>query len=275
MTDFATTADSPPSFPNPPRRPPRHVAEQGYSRALKVSFGLHVAAIVAIIFKSLIFPSKPKPYIPSLRVDMVALPDVLKKDMENLPLTQSSKEIAEALKHAEQDAKKVKPIKLPVEKADPDEMVLKPKPPKADTSAKRGKKLSSALDRIKALAKIETEIKPTSGVVIKGNQISKGSSLSGNAKESEARYEDSVLSKLQQNWSLPVWLSRQNLSAKVRIFIDARGRIRAFKFDQPSGNAQFDTAIKKTLEESQPFPPPPESVASSMLVDGIALGFPL
>lgn len=277
MTDVATTADTPPRFPQPPRRAPQHVAAQGYGRALKVSFGLHVLAIIAVIFKSLVFPSKSKPYIPALRVDMVALPDVLKKDLQNLPLTQGAKEIVEALKSAEKEAKKVKPIKLPdtpVEKADPHEMVLKPK-----ASAKREKRLSSALDRIKALAKIESETKAeakaASGVIIKGNQISKGSSLSGNAKEAEARYEDAVLSKLQQNWSLPVWLSRQNLSAKVRIFIDSRGRIRSYRFEQASGNAQFDTAIKKTLEESQPFPPPPEAVASAMLVDGIPLGFPL
>lgn len=283
MTDSSTTADSSPSFPQPPLRAPQHPAEQGYGFALKFSFGLHVAAIVFVIFKSLVFPSKAKPYIPALRVDMVALPDVLKKDLQNLPLTDSAKQIAEAMKNAELEAKKVKPIKppdTPIEKAEPDEMVLKPKKvqPEPDKSAKREKKLSSALDRIKALSKIESESKAeskASAVIIKGNQISKGSSLSGNAKESEGRYEDAVLSKLQQNWSLPVWLSRQNLSAKVRIFIDSRGRIRNFRFEQPSGNAQFDTAIKKTLEESQPFPPPPEAVASSMLVDGIPLGFPL
>jgi outer membrane biosynthesis protein TonB len=281
MTDFSTAADSSPSFPEPPRRAPRHAAEQGYKRALQLSFGLHVAAILLVIFKTLVFPSKPKPYVPSLRVDMVALPDVLKKDLQNLPLTQSAKEIAEALKSAEKEAKKVKPIKLPdVEKAEPDELVLKPKKvqPDAEKSAKREKKLSSALDRIKSLAKLEKEIKSeakAAGVIIKGNKTSKGSSLSGNAKESDARYEDAVLSKLQQNWSLPVWLSRQNLSAKVRIFIDSRGRIRSFRFDQASGNAQFDAAIKRTLDESQPFPAPPESVASAMLVDGIALGFPL
>jgi TolA protein len=286
MTDASAAADpNSVGLPQPPSKSPPHVAEQGYARALKVSFGIHVAALVFIVFKSLVFPSKPKPYVPSLRVDMVALPDVLKKDLQNLPLNESSKQISEAIKNAEKEAKELaKPVvkEPPIEKAEPDEMVLKPKKtsPEADkkATAKREKKLMSSLDRIKALAKIEgdtqTEAK-TSGVIIKGNQISKGSSLSGDARESDARYEDAVLSKLQQNWSLPVWLSRQNLSAKVRIFIDSRGRVRNYRFEQPSGNPQFDAAIKKTIEDSQPFPPPTEEVASSVLVDGIAFGFPL
>lgn len=65
--------------------PPRHSADQGYGRALKISVILHVLFLVSVLFKALVFPSQPKPYIPSLRVDMVALPDVLKKDLQNLP----------------------------------------------------------------------------------------------------------------------------------------------------------------------------------------------
>lgn len=279
-----TVADDIPT-PQPPPRRPRHDAEQGYARALQWSFGLHVAAIAAILVKSLVFPSAPKPYIPTLRVDMVALPDTLKKDLQNLPPTQSSKEIADALKQAELDAKKIKPIKLPdppVEEAAPDEMVLKPKktqPEAKDKGAKREKKLMSALDRIKALARIEKELKRDSakgGAIVKGNQISKGTSLSGDAREAaEASYLDELRARLQDNWSLPVWLSRQNLNAQVRVFIDARGRVRSFRFQKASGNGQFDSAIKKTLEDSQPFPKPPEGIAASLQVDGILVGFPL
>jgi TonB family protein len=266
---------------HPPRRP-KNAAEDGYGRAFRLSFGVHALLLFLVIFKSLVLPDKPVPYVPTLRVDMVGLPDLLKSDLKNISPSQNSKEITEALKRAEVDAKKIKPVKIPnppKEMAEKDELVLHPKrvaapPAKPEV---REKKLRSALDRIKALDKISSfEKSDGRPVVIKGNQISKGSSLSGDAKESaETGYYDLLRNKLQENWSLPVWISRQNYSAQVKIFIDSRGRLRNFIFLKSSGNPQFDSAIKKTLEESQPFPQPPEGIAGSLQVDGIRVGFPL
>lgn len=277
MSD-STTADDETDFTGPPLRPPRHSADDGYSRALKFSFGIHAAFVALVLVKCLAFPGTAKPYIPSLRVDMVDLPDMLKKDMHNVPLNQDAKEIADALKNAEKEAKKIKPVEIPdqpKEKADPDELVLKPK--KASDTDKL-KNLKSALDRIKALSKIESESKSEKAtkVIIKGNKISKGTSLSGDAKEAaQASYYDDLRAKLQENWALPVWIARQNFSAQVQVFIDPYGRVRSFRFMKTSGNDQFDSAIKKTLEDSQPFPRPPDDIASSLLVDGILVGFPL
>jgi TonB family protein len=279
-----------------PPRSPKHVADEGLGKALRVSFVLHAIFLCLVIFKGLVFPHKAKPYIPSLRVDMVSLPDMLKKDLQNVPPSQSNKDIAAALKQAELDAHKIKPVKIPdqpktktpVERAEKDELVLHPKKlaehaPKEKTAEKpveRSKSLKSALDRIKALDKIHalesSEEKPAHSAVIKGNRVSKGTSLSGDARESaEASYYDALRGKLQENWALPVWIARQNLSAQVQIFIDSRGRVRNFRFMKSSGNPQFDSAIKKTLEESQPFPNPPEGIAGSLAVDGVLIGFPL
>ena len=284
-----TTAET--SFTQPPPRP-RHSADEGYRRALRVSFIAHLLFIAAVVFKNLVFPSAAKPYIPSLRVDMVALPDMLKKDLQNLPPSESAKDIQKALKQAEVDARNIKPVKIPPqpkikapdEPLEKDELILHPKKvapaSPTDKPVARDKKLKSALDRIKALDKIrsmEESDKPSHRtVIIKGNKASKGTSLSGDAKENlEASYYDQLRAKLQDNWELPVWIARQNLSAQVQIFIDSRGRVRNFRFMKASGNAQFDSAIKKTLEESQPFPVPPEGIAGAVLVDGILVGFPL
>lgn len=268
----------------PPRKP-RHTSQEGYARAVRVSFALHGLFLALIIFKSLVFPSTPIPFAPTLRVDMVGLPDVLKKDLHNVP-SESSKEIAEALKHAESEAKKIKPVKIPdlaktpIEKADKDELVLKPKQAVEKHEKIRENRLKSALARIKALDKIEDSVEPPSpakaAAVVKGNKVSKGSSLAGDAKEAaQASYYDALRGKLQENWALPVWIARQNYSAQVQIFIDAYGRLRSFRFTKPSGNAQFDSAIKKTLEESQPFAHPPDDLAASILTHGVLVGFPL
>lgn len=255
----------------------RAASEPTLGRTIKFSAIVHLACLAAIVIKSLVFPSKPVPYIPALRVDIVALPDVLKKDKGKVGKLAEPSRLEEALKEAEQKAKQI-PAAKAQDMASPDEMVLKPK--LASPSAKeRQKKLKSALDRIKAIQKIaaEEERKPAPvGALAKGNQLSRGTSLSGDAREAaEASYYDLIRDRLQDNWALPVWVARQNLSAQVQIFLDGRGNLRGFQFVKVSGNPQFDEAVKRTISQSQPFPVPPKELEQSLRMDGILVGFPL
>jgi TonB family protein len=269
--------------------------DRDFRRGFRLSIVAHLAVAFAILIKAVVLPNKPVTIVPTLRVDVVGLPDLLKQDLKKGADARASQEaINKALKQAEEAARKIeppKPMKLPkasepVEKAEPNEMVLKPKQIQAEKNEKentkhREKKLMSALHRIRALDKISDEVhpkKPTSegATLIKGNRISKGSSLSSDAVESDvANYYDSVRDRLQDNWEIPIWFKNQGLSAKVQIFIDRNGRLRNFRFIKPSGNPQFDDAVKRTISESQPFPAPPEDVISTVLVDGILVGFPL
>lgn len=275
-----------PMPPRPSREMHRahHPGEGELGSSMAWSVGLHVAVALFAILKGLVFPSEPTPYIPALRVDVVGLPDLLKKDMANLQRPSLS-ELENQLKRAEQQ---VKDIKLPAptqversEPADPSEMVLKPK--KATETKDRQKKLKNALERIKSLDKIaqleskERQEKTSSGgPIIKGNQVSRGTSLTGEARESaQATYFDLVRDTLQSNWTLNAWLARQKYSARVQIFIDSRGMLRSYRFLKPSGNTAFDDAVKAALMRSQPLPVPPEGIAGSVLTDGISVGFPL
>ena len=231
------------------------------SRNLKWSAIIHLAILTFVIVKSLIFPSQTERYSPALRVDIVALPDILKKDDRPIRAEKTAPEPTPA-KAQEKEAT-----------AEPDEMVLKPKKVAKDEKS-REKKIESALARIKALNKIsEEESEPQ---VYKGNIISKGSVRSGDAKESaEPSYYDGVLERLKIHWALPVWLSRQNLSAQVMIFIDGKGLVRSLKFVKSSGNDQFDQNVRQTIQNSQPFDPPPIDMRVDLLSNGILLGFPL
>jgi TonB family protein len=266
---------------------PIYPADLDYQRGLRWSILVHVFVVAVILIKSLVFPNTPKPYIASLRVDIVGLPDLLKNEKKMTPHGQSLEEIQKMLEKAENDANKIKKVppppkvkEPPVEKAEPDEMVLKPKkieePKSAESEKSREKKLRAAMDRMKALSKLNVDNKsddtPQDAPPIKGNKLSKGNSLDGDAKESDtANYYDTVREKLQENWALPVWLSRQSLSAQIQITIDEHGRVRDFRFVKQSGNAQFDDAVKRTLAQSQPFPTPPDD----LLMNGILIGFPL
>lgn len=275
----------------PPDRPSNFLAIQDRKRGLKFSLALHGGLAVFIVFKSLFFPGNPLPYVPTLRVDLVGLPDTLKNDLSKLSHAPVDKQLAQALKQVEQKPKEIiKVTKAPAEpKVEPDEVGLKkkanekeetkPDPKLADKS--REKKLKSALDRIKALEDIASDTdapkaQRATSMPVKGNKISKGASLSGEARESDqVQYYDLLKERLQQNWSLPVWLARQQYGAQVTLFIDGRGNVRAFRFTRSSGNSQFDDAVKRAIQQSQPFDPPPESIASTIYGSGVVVGFPL
>lgn len=240
---------------------------------LKYSLALHAAIALIVLLKTLVFPGKPIAYIPALRVDLVGLPEQLKSEIRNpTPLPTTPTPQKEAPKPTVKEPVAKEPVMKEAHPKEPDEIGLK------KSEKIREKRMESSLARIKALAKISSEspAKAATAAPVMGNKISKGTSLSKNAQESDqANYVDTLQNALQQNWTLPMWLERQQLNAKVMIFIDSNGRLIRYKFLQTSGSAPFDEAVKRTLLQSQPFPAPPPEIASSLESNGVMVGFPL
>jgi outer membrane biosynthesis protein TonB len=303
--------------PQPPKKPPPRAEDHDFPAGIRWSLIAHGAALIILIVKGLIFPGEPAMIAPTLRVDMVGLPEILKKDLQDVSRTPPG--IQDALKNAEEAAKQelarqkemaAKEREAEAEAAaeeedrtDPDELVLQAKKKReaeerkkreAEEKTKREKlakeakdrrererRTQNALDRLKALSKLESEKsetakEPGNGVVIKGNRLSGGASLDPAAREGmESSYYERVRNRLVENWALPIWLTRQNLQAKVVVFIDERGRLSNFQFTKNSGNETFDEAVRKTLRDSQPYPLPPAEIAPSLQSSGILVGFPL
>lgn len=234
------------------------------------------------LLSSLVLPGSPVRIQPTLRVDLVGLPDLTKSEMQAItpppPAAEEKKEIQPKPPQPveEKRASAKKPVEEP---ARPDEMVLKRKQ-EAEEQKQREKNIKDSLARMKSLAKIQ-EFKdsanaPQSAPLIKGNKISKGTSLSGDARESDnSTYYDQLRDHLASQWSLPVWLSRQNLSAQVQIRVTSSGRLGGYKLTKSSGNAQFDEAVIRALQDSQPYPRPPSDLARELEVRGVLVGFPL
>jgi protein TonB len=262
---------------------PEALTATDQNRGLRWSIGLHAAVAAFVLIKGLFFPGNPLPYVPTLRVDLVGLPDQLKNDLSKISKAPMDKELADALKKVEQKPKdivKVKPLDKDAPKETDELGMLKPQPKPKDNSKAREKKLMSALDRIKALESVEDSDTPkaakAASAPVKGNKISKGSSVSGEARESDqVQYYDLLKARLQENWSLPVWLARQQYGAQVILFIDNHGNLRAYRFNKMSGNTQFDDAVKRAIQQSVPFDPPPEAIASAVFTNGVVVGFPL
>jgi len=283
----------------------------GFRRSLY----FHIALAIFIVAQTLIFPSKIVTHTHTLRVDLVGLPTLLKKDLAQASKKKPTQPLAESLKNAAEAAQAIKPTinppapapaapppkELPAEnervfdaKKIIEKPIAKPIEKLASKTAQKTKDLlkknQSALARIKSLAKIGVLDTPTHSakpklsaqasldihIPIYGNKISAGSSLASDAKESdEENYLDILRDRLQENWTLPVWIARQKLSAQIQVFVDSRGRLQNFRMVKSSGNPQFDDAVRRSVQKSQPFPPPPQSIATLISGEGVLIGFPL
>ncbi len=252
--------------------PPIQSQSQILKRFVSLSIALHVLGLFYIVLKSFIFPDTPKEYLPSIRVDLVGLPSQKKNEV---PLPKPAEIEKPAAKPIAAPIPEKKPI-LKAETESGDYSIAKKKKIKIEHAKKEKeaqKKLKQALERIKAIERIKAL---AGGDEVKGNKISKGSALTGEAKASlETTYFDVVLERVRANWELPKWLQEQSYSAKVMIYLDSRGNMKTFKFTKSSGNDQFDSEVKRTLQASSPFPLPPGAIASDISGQGILLGFPL
>ncbi len=247
-------------------------------RGLRWSLLIHGIITLSVLIQQLIFPSKIIMVPPSLRVDLIGLPELTKRDMTLAPRPVQNNEVMKEVNTTTPEAPKGSAAKAS-DSVIKDEMAIAPK--SVSNTKERKKTIQAALTRIKALERIKNEQENTTtpsrkGGLVKGNVLSAGESISGEVSDNaQNAYFERVRERIQENWELPVWLSRQTLSAQVQLHIDPRGGIRNYRFIKSSGNPQFDEAVKKALQTSVPFPVPPAGLTSAVLTNGILVGFPL
>ncbi len=86
----------------------------------------------------------------------------------------------------------------------------------------------------------------------------------------EQQYYATIMSHVQQHWQPPdVKTWNPNLLAVVSIVIASDGKIVSQNFEQPSGDKLFDQFVLKTLEASNPLPPPPAALQKQRLEIGL------
>lgn len=280
--------DNPKATP-PPRPVPQsglvssRFQEEHFWKGVRKSIGVHAAAVIALLLLTLVLPREPVKYQPSIRIDLVGLPDLKKSDLARAQpddferLSEKLKDgSSKTQKLAEQarNAKSAEPEPTPADDA-ANSMALKkikPRPEAPKTPAK--KDLKSAIERIKAIAALEDESKPPGQkktVAMKGNKVSRGDSSAGGPAMDTNAFIGALQAKLRDNWNLPVWLGNQNLSAKIVIFLSRDGYVNNTIVAKSSGNQQFDDYCLKTIRTAQPFGAPPSDIVN----EGLTLGFPL
>ena len=240
------------------------IQENLLKRALRLSIAMHAAMLLFLVAKDFLIPSLPREYLPSIRVDLVGLPENKKN---TLPVPGST---PAPFAPAPTPASLNPEVPVSREKGD---LSIGKKKSKSKKEKEAQKRLKQALDRIRAIERIKML---AGGDEVKGNAVSKGSALTGEAKQAlETSYFDVILERVRTYWELPKWLQGQNRSAKVMIYLDGQGQLKNFQFVQGSGSESFDSEVKRTLQAAAPFPVPPAALVSDISKQGILLGFPL
>ena len=228
----------------------------------------HVALLAIFIVRMVIYPSEPLRLDDAIRVDIVALPDKGPKVSTVPPAPQPETQPDSASKTEPQ-----KPAPAPVAKPmkpDSPKVVLKPDPKKTKKAQDEAMKRLEALEKIERMTKSQAVSRP---VPVKGNQISRGGSLTGVIRLEQQGYLESVHGMVQARWNLPSFLSSANLKARVRIFVDGKGNVIKRLVTQSSGNDIFDTRLLAAIDASSPLQPPPESLVGLLENDGLEMGF--
>ena len=232
---------------------------------LALSIYFHTALFLAFTVKLIFFKRKDVFVSPSLRVDIIALPD---KNPAPLPSKEEKKEV------------KV------------EEKIEKKTEIKEDPQPSIKKKLSDVKDKIftkkeKSLEELQKEIlknylnsnkKPKKASpkknLAKGNVLSPGTSLEGIQKLNYDIYLEELSNHVRSQWSIPNWLSQEHYRCVVNVKIDKLGNLISKSIQSSSGISEYDSRALAAVDKANPFPKPPNELHKIIRFDGVALGFP-
>lgn len=243
--------------------------------ALTKSAIAHVILILILTVRAYFFPNEPLNLESAIRVDIVGLPEKSatlpppveepKADAPAAPPPPATKELPPIVKEAPKEV--AKPVVL--------------KPTKPDPKQQK-KNQDAALKRLEAMAKLDRQARTeamnkalndakNAQAAVRGNQISRGSSLSGLTRLDHAKYLDELEARIKGHWRPPKFLANAKLRVRVILLIDPSGAVLKKQIVQSSGNNVFDESALAAIENSMPLSAPPESLHGILANQGVEL----
>jgi TonB family protein len=248
-----------------------------FNRSLAISLGAHALIALLFTFRAVFFSNEALVLEDAIRVDLVALPDKVK----SMPVENPAEKPAPVPPAA--------PPPAPVAPPAPPVRAAAPAPRVIDIAAKQGLKKktrdtqASAIQRLEALQNLERSAKSQTvrqmapaapaAPMIKGNQISKGNSLTGLTRVEFKNYLSTLKAATQRRWALPAWISNANLSARVRITLNNQGVVLSRHIVRASGNANYDAIVLSAIDSASPFPAPPADLVGLLSTSGVEIEF--
>ena len=232
-----------------------------------------IGVVTSFIFKMEFFkPFKSKKDIQivqsSVRVDVVGLPKFTLQELKKMNIG------------AVQEPEEVEIEKPEVKTNETSEVEFKKKGKKVNLSnllSSFSKKKIAKKAKVKKKKKIDARL--LNKLVLEGNKVSKGSSLSGEqldlSKQVFISYIQELPDKVKPNWKLPSYMIGKNLQCRVQIFIGSNGKVLKIKLYETSGDDEYDSRAMKAIMASSPLPKPPSSILSKVADGTVVLGFPL
>lgn len=217
-----------------------------------VSLAVHLTLIFAVAIKNLIFESDTIVVPPSMRVDLVALPDKPTEEPVSKPAAT--------------------PKTAPKPQAKPEPAKPKPVENVKDTQKRALEKLKAlnSIDKIKneveASKEKAAEQEAPKPKVVKGNIVSSGSGFSGLSQLRVSEYIEDLKAKIHEHWAIPQYLSDSNLKASILIDLDERGNLVRREVYATSGNSVFDSSCMAAVANAAPFGPPPNELKSARIM---------
>lgn len=238
------------------------VSWSALKRASFWSFFLHGSLLLFVFLYTWIsgwelFERHQEKIEPALRVDIVSLPDIQKKDL---------KDLTPSLPNPEPPP----PEKMEEKKA-PERSEIAIKPQVRETINRM-----RAVEMIKEkLAKVDDKKKDAPpSQPIKGNKVAVGNSLNAPARIDASSWNAHVLSLANSLWELPPHLkSQKRLYAVAILYVGANGMVLNAIIEKSSQNIEYDGQVKNVITQLTQLPPPPEDIAAIVRTRGVVLRF--
>lgn len=233
--------------------------KDNFKQAIGYSVAAHILVFLAFTVRAVFFPGEPLAYERAVRVDLVALPDKMRPD--------------EVVVETKPEPKATPVPANPVKPVIKNDAINLEKTRSKEQEALKKIKAMNALEEIEKQVELENK-KKAAARILKGNQLSSGTELSGLTKIEHDNYVANVERHIRQNWSLPEWLAQKKLKAQVRVRFDENGNIIDKAIYRSSGNPSFDEIALNTVQKSSPVPAPPTKFVKILSHEGILFGFP-
>ena len=235
-----------------------------YKGCIYVSVTAHTLIVAIIFFTNQNFWHKPIVIndgisVGSINVDVVGLPNILKKDL-HLVQNNSEKEINKLSKKNKMVLPGTKKIK------------------KAQLNAIQRLKRSLAYEKtyleklkiIKGLRK-SLDIGRITDSNLKANSGSGSSDPSSDVPSNP--YFSTLKDLIRTYWQVPHWMHTEGLNTLVVTKVKPNGEISHIDIIKSSGNNDFDNLALNAVRNASPFPTPP-IVVKDALENGIVFSFP-
>jgi len=222
----------------------------------------------------------PEPAAPPAPVDAISIKPLkqkLKKEIKEIPDTRAEdakirkEELKNITKTLQEEAKKEATIQETI-KRQRQLAAAREEARRAELEAKQAE-LEARIASADARDAVREQIRTSSSGSGSASSAASSQAGAGNAQNMgvlEQQYYATIMAHVQQHWQPPdVKTWEPNLLATVSITIASDGQIVSQDFEQESGDRLFDQFVLKTLDASNPLPPPPPALQKQRLEVGL------